>query len=194
MLRRSLSVVLAACLALSTTACGSLHVAYAPSSAAAAPATGTAVKLKVVDARPADQGGEDKAVVGQVRSGVGIPNAMKDSDPNAVTRTVTEATSDALRQAGVAGGKGDKTLVATVKEFWMDGYAGYKGKVVVDYALQDGSGATLWQKTLTGSDGAALVMKSSYGMTEDIFKKALANLATSAATEFQTAEFQAAAK
>ena len=187
-------MLLAACLAASTIACGSLHVAYAPSSAAASPANGSSVNVKVVDARPADHGGEEKAIVGQVRSGVGIPSAMKDSDPNAVTRTVTEATNDALRLAGVAGGKGAKTLVATVKEFWMDGYTGYKGTVVVDYALQDASGATLWQKTLTGSDGAALVMKSSYGMTEDIFKKALANLATSAATEFQTAEFQAAAK
>lgn len=187
-------LLLGALLLSTATGCAKLHVTYAPSSAAAAASTGLAVQVKVADTRPADNGGSDKKVVGQVRNTVGIPNDLSDADPTVVTRTVTEATTDALKHAGVGVGGSGKILVATVKEFWMDGYMGYKGSITVDYALKDAEGKTVWTATITGADGGSNVMRSAFSMTEEIFQKALTEVAANATKAFQTPEFLAAAK
>lgn len=93
-------------------------------------------------------------------------------------------------------------LIATVREFWIDGYVGYKGTVVVDYALKDEDGRTLWTKTgrpcgrrrSKGSDGGSDVARSAYSMAEEIVRKSLASLSEDATKEFQSADFQEAAK
>jgi hypothetical protein len=159
--------------------------------AGSAPAPVGSVALQVVDERPADKGGEDKNQVGQVRGSYGIPSAVKDASPDVATRTVSEATTDALRQAGVAVKDGSThTLVATIKHYWMDGLAGYKATVLVQYALKDGSGKVLWTKDVSGGAGGALFFKSGESMAQDMFGNALTDLANKAAAEFKTPAFQ----
>lgn len=171
--------------------CGASKIAYKPMAGSPAAATG-AVALKVVDARPADKGGTDKAVVGQVRGSYGIPSSVKDSAPDVATRTVGEATTDALRQAGVGAQGGTKTLVATIKHYWMDGFTGYKATVTVHYEVQDASGAVLWSADVSGGAGGALMFKSAESMTTDMFGNALSDLAQKASVQFKSAEFQKA--
>jgi hypothetical protein len=172
--------------------CGATHIAYKPM-AGSAPSAKASVALQVVDERPADKGGTDKMQVGQVRGSYGIPSSVKDASADAATKSVTDATTDALRQAGVGVQDGGKyTLVATVKHFWMDGFHGYKATVTVQYALQDAAGKTLWSKEVAGGAGGALIFKSPESMAQDMFGNALTDLATKATEEFKSADFQKA--
>lgn len=172
--------------------CGATKIAYKPLPGSP-PAAAHSVALKVVDERPADKGGSEKAQVGQVRGSYGIPSAVKDSSPDVAPRTVGEATTDALKQAGVGVDAGAKqTLVATVKHYWMDGMAGYKSTVTVQYALQDASGKVVWSKDVSGGAGGALIFKSAESMAQDMFGNALTDLATKAAEQFKSADFQKA--
>ena len=129
-------------------------------------------------------------MVGQVRGKYGIPSAVADSDPNVVVDTVSQASADALAQSGVAVGPEGRTLVGTVKSYWLDGFAGYKGTVTVQYALTDASGKSVWSKEISGASGGELVFKSPQSMTKDIFDAALTDLSKKAAIEFQSAEFK----
>lgn len=192
--RSVLASALVVSFAMTTMACQKLQVTYTPSSAAAAPASGADLALKVVDARPADHGGSEKQVVGQTRGDYGIPYALKDEDPEVAPKTVTEMTKDAMRRAGVATKGSGKTLQATIKEYWIDGMVGYKGTVTIEFAVLDSSGKALWTKTLTGNDGGQTMTKSRYTMTQDIYQKALSNLSEEAVKEFKSEEFLAAAK
>jgi hypothetical protein len=171
--------------------CGATKIAYTPLPGSP-PASSASVALKVVDERPGEKGGANQALVGQVRGSYGIPADVTDSTPDVAARTVTEATTDALKQAGVGVGAGNKTLVATVKNYWMDGFTGYKATVTVNYALQDASGKVLWTKDVSGSAGGALVFKSAQSMAQDMFGTALTDLAKKAEAEFKSAEFQKA--
>src|SRR5436309_8070533 len=80
--------------------CGTTKISYKPM-AASAPAPAASVTLRVVDERPSDKGGQEKTQVGQVRGSYGIPSSVKDSSADVAPRTVADATTDALRQAGV---------------------------------------------------------------------------------------------
>jgi hypothetical protein len=183
---------IAAIVSLAVAGCGATKIAYNPMPGGA-PAPKAAVTLKVVDERPADKGGSEKALVGQVRGSYGIPAGVSDSSPDVATRTVAEATTDALKQAGVGvGSGGSRTLVATVKHYWMDGFTGYKATVTVQYALEDASGKVLWTKDVSGGAGGALVFKSAQSMAQDMFGSALSDLAKKAAEDFKSPEFQKA--
>ena len=171
----------------------STSIAYQPIGDTA-PAAAKTVALKVLDERPADHGGADKRVIGNVRGSYGIPASVADSNPNIVIDTVSQATADALARAGVGVGTGGHTLVGTVKHYWMDGFTTYKGTVTVSYALMDASGTATWTKEITDGSGGAPVFKSASALTRDIFGAALSDLAQQAATEFQSAEFQNALK
>ena len=130
------------------------QIKYTPiAGPAVAPTTNVALlALQVVDNRPPDKL-KNKNEVGQVRNGIGIPSGIDDKDPDVVPRTVSEATTDALKLAGVGVQGGQKRLLATVTEFWMDGYMGYKAGVTVQYALQGPSGAPLWTQEIKGAAG-----------------------------------------
>lgn len=170
--------------------CGATKIAYKPMGGA--PAASATLALKIVNERPADKGGQTNQV-GQVRGSYGIPAAVKDSSPEVVTQTVTDATTDALAQAGIGvGAGGERTLVATIKHYWMDGFAGYKSTVAVQYSLQDASGKVLWSQDVTGSAGGALMFQSADSMAQDMFGKALTDLATKAAEQFKSAQFRQA--
>jgi hypothetical protein len=183
---------LALLVGLSFAGCAGMRIKYQPSTAAA-PAPSSALAVQVVDNRPPDKL-QTKNEVAQVRSGFGIPQGLKDGDPLVVTRTITEATADALKLAGLGAGGGAKTLVATVTEYWMDGYMGYKAGVTVNYALQAGTGgAPLWTQEIKGTAGG-----SSFGasgpnaMAEKLFGAALTDLANKASAEFKSPAFLAA--
>ena len=171
--------------------CGTTKIAYKPKATAGAP-TSAQVALKVVDERPADKGGSSKVQVGQIRGSYGIPSAVKDSNVDVATQSVGDATTDALRQAGVGTQGGGKTLVATVKHFWMDGMAGYKASVNVDYALLDASGKTLWSAEVKGGAGGTNLFRGAESFTQDMFENALADLANKALEQFRSEAFKKA--
>ena len=170
----------------------SANIVYKPISGTA-PAAASTVVLRVLDERPADQGGADKRVIGKVRGSYGIPASVTDSNPNVVVDTVSQATADALAQAGVGVGTDGLTLVATVMHYWMDGYVGYKGTVTVNYALLDAAGASSWSKQISGASGGSMIFDAG-DMTKGIFEAALSDLAKHAWLAFQAAEFQQALK
>jgi hypothetical protein len=169
--------------------CGTTKIAYKPK-AAGGSAPSAQVALKVVDQRPADKGGSDRVQVGQIRGSYGIPSAVRDASPEVATRTVSDATTDALKQAGIGiEGNAGKTLVATVTHFWMDGMMGYKATVAVDYALQDGSGKVLWSAEVKGGAGGTNLFRGAESFTQDMFENALADLANRALEQFRSAAF-----
>jgi hypothetical protein len=169
----------------------SSSIAYKPIGGSAPEAAHT-VTLNVLDERPADQGGADRRMVGQVRDSYGMAASLIDSNPDVVIDTVTQATSDALAQAGVGVGTGEHTLVGTVQHFWVEGATVYEGTVTVSYALLDASGTAAWTKEISASSGGTPVFKSASAMTRDIFEAALKDLAKQAAAAFQSAELQQA--
>ena len=174
--------------------CGATKIAYKPMDGSA-PAAAKSVALQVTDERPADKGGSEKAQVGQVRGSYGIPSAVKDSSPTVATTTVTDAVTDALKQAGVSVQAGAKeTLVAAVQHYWMDGMAGYKATVTVKYTLQDASGKALWTKDVSGGAGGALIFKSAESMAQDMFANALTDMAKKSSEDFKSSAFQTAVK
>jgi len=172
--------------------CATTAIKYKPLAAAAPPAAAN-LSLKVVDQRPADKGGQDKAQVGQIRGSYGIPSGVKDSSADVATETVAAATTDALKQAGVGVQSGSpKTLVATVTHFWMDGFHGYKATIAVQYALQDGGGKTLWSSEVKGGAGGTNLFRGAESFTQDMLENALADLANKAAEQFKTESFKKA--
>ncbi|MBI3781936.1 MAG: hypothetical protein HY270_00895 [Deltaproteobacteria bacterium] len=173
--------------------CGTTNISYKPM-AAANVATKVSVGLRIVDERPADKGGTQKNFIGQVRSSYGIPRALKDANVVVATSTVGAMTVDALQQAGlgVGRGSGKRTLVATIKHFWMDDVQGYKATVTVQYELQNASFKIVWSKQLSGVAGGASSFTSPEKTAQELFGQALADLSSKAAAEFKSSEFQAA--
>jgi hypothetical protein len=175
-----------------TAGCAKLQIQYKPLPNPAPPPV-TGVVLKVVDNRPPERLAA-RNQVGQTRDGFGIPHKIADSDPNVVPRTITDATSDALKQSGIGVGAGQKTLVATITEFWMDGYVGYKAGVTVQYALLNPAGAPVWTEEVKGNAGTSAfgLNKSEIRMTKSVFETALADLAVHASERFRSPNFQQA--
>ena len=150
----------------------------------------TTVKLTVVDERAPDFGGTDKTEVGRVRGGYGNPFPLYESDSHRVALLVQDATSDALRLSRVAvGDNSERTLVATVRGFWLDGYMGYKATVEVDCALQDGQGNVLWKASISGGGGGVPLWSPS-SFVAPTFQKALADYADHAVVQFNSPAFQ----
>jgi len=165
--------------------CGGFAIHYKPVAASApAPVKGN-VTLKIVDARPADHGGDVHTHVGNVRGGLGIPQRINDQNADVAPRTVKEATVDALGRVGFTTTGGQKTLVATINNFWVDGFVGYAAKIAVLYELQDATGKQLWSATANGGAGGINV-------SPHMFEQALSDLAAHAAEQFATPQFQQA--
>ena len=153
--------------------------------------TTAVVAVDVVDARNADLLGGDKRRVGSIRNGYGMPFPVMESGPDRVTQLVKEATTDALQQAGVATkANAPRKLVAAVKEFWIDGFAGYKAVCEVEYTLRDAEGKVLWTTSAKGATGGMPMWGTSYA--EEYLTKALADCAAHAAEQFKTSAFQKA--
>src|SRR5262249_16421765 len=101
----------------------------------------------------------------------------------------TDATTDALKKSGLSVQPGGKTLTATIKEYWMDGFGGYAGVIVTEYKLQDRSGATLWTAEVKGGGGGSTAWNNP---TERIFKECLSDLAAHATEAFNSLPFREA--
>ena len=164
--------------------CG-FAIKYRPDPASpVAPVKGN-LTLKVVDARPAEHGGDVKNLVGNVRGAFGIPQRVNDANTDVAPRTVGEATTDALGRVGLSAKGGPKTLIATVTNFWADGFAGYAAQIAVLYELQDASGKQLWTTTVKGGAGGVTVRPA-------LYEKALLDLAAHATEQFASPPFQQA--
>jgi hypothetical protein len=83
-------------------------------------------------------------------------------------------------------------VVASVKEFWFDGMMGYVATVTVTYQLTDASGKELWAADVTGKAGDSMMFSNPKEIAETLFTKALADLATKAAEQFNSPAFQQA--
>jgi|GEM_PF-2918488 len=172
--------------------CSGLEIKYKPTTPVDA-VTKTSIALRVDDARPMDRGRETGTRVGTVRGSFGIPEHMEDKNADVAPHTVTDATADALRRSGVGVQAGSaKTLVATINEFWMDGFMGYACKVVVVYALNDASGKAIWNAEVTGASGGSDAFSSPKKLTLTLFTRALADLSTHAGEQFSSPAFQQA--
>ena len=170
--------------------CTKLQIKYNPLPAPPPPPS-TGLVLRVVDNRPPDKLAV-RNEVGQTRDGFGIGHPLRDEDTDVVPRTVNDATSDALRHSGIGlQGAGPKTLVATVTEYWMDGYIGYKAGVTVQYALLNPAGAPVWQQEVKGAAGTSSfgLNKSEKRMAKNAFESALADLAQNATAQFRSPQF-----
>jgi hypothetical protein len=175
---------------ISAAGCAKLQIKYNPLPAPP-PAPMAGLVLRVVDSRPADKLAV-RNEVGQTRDGFGIGHPLRDEDAEVVPRTISDATSDALKHSGIGlVGTGPKTLVATITEYWMDGYFGYKAGVTVQYALLNPAGAPVWQQEVKGAAGAAAfgLNKSEKRMAKNAFESALADLATHASEQFKSPPF-----
>src|SRR3954451_18606336 len=163
--------------------CG-FAIKYKPNPASGATPVKGNVTLKVVDARPAEHGGDAKNHVGNVH-GAFIPQRIYDADTNVAPRTVGEATTDALGRVGLSSKGGPKTLVTTITNFWADGFAGYAAQIAVTYDLQDASGKSLWTAAVKGGAGGMSVRPG-------LYEKALQDLASHATEQFASPPFQQA--
>jgi hypothetical protein len=92
----------------------------------------TTVKLQLVDARESDAGAIDPHEIGRVRGLLGNPFPLYEAASHSVRNVTRDATVDALRLARVGvSDQSPRTLVTTLKTFWIDGYLGYKATVTV---------------------------------------------------------------
>lgn len=169
---------------------GAPDVQYQPSTAANA-ATKASVGLNVTDKRSAEHRGNG-AQIGQIRGSFGIPHGVDDKKSDVAVKTVTDATTDALRKSAVGVQNGNKTLVAAVKEFWFDGFMGFAATVTVSYQLTDASGKVLWSADVTGKAGDSAMFSNAKEVAEMLLPRALADLASKAGEQFNTPAFQQA--
>jgi hypothetical protein len=172
--------------------CSSLEIKYQPTTPAGMP-TKANVTLKVADIRPLDKGRDTGTRVGSVRGGFGNSIAVEDKHADVAPHTIGDATSDALLRVGVGvNNAGQKTLVASIKEYWMDGYMGYKASIIVAYQLMDAAGKPMWSSEVTGVSGGTNMFKSGNTLAKDLFSKALADLVNHASEQFNSPGFQQA--
>jgi hypothetical protein len=170
---------------------GPPDVQYGPVTAASVASKG-AVGLTVSDDRSSEHG-RGAAQIGQVRGGFGIPQGVDDKKPDVIVKTVTDATTDALRKSAIGvQADGPKKLVAKVKDFWFDGMLAYASTVTVEYQLTDASGKELWKAEVQGKAGDSMMNSSPKAIAEALLPKALADMATHASEQFNSPAFQQA--
>jgi hypothetical protein len=165
------------------------NLSYAPIAAAPVDSP-NAVAVSVVDARAAERGGADGSEIGVVRGGSGNKTPVHADDPDAAVDLMRAAVEDALRMAQITVREdAAHTLVATVTDFWVDGFIGYTTTVTAECALRDERGATLWTSTASGS-ADAVPWLSATGFMPAAFQQALRDYAQKASTQFDAAEFR----
>jgi hypothetical protein len=150
------------------------------------------VAVRVVNNRPPGHGGQTDSV-GRVRGGYGNPFPIHERDPANIQRTVLDATTDALRHAGVAVVEtSDLVVVASIDEYWIDGYMAFNAHVRVAYTLQDSQGAELWAETVAAGGGATMRFSvfEADSIAQESFAKALEGANTQAIEAFRREEFQ----
>ena len=193
---RDVKSVLITAAAVFVAGCGPLAIDYRPS-ATASPAPTASVALHVSNDRDEDHGGRTERIGTIYSSSGGIypgPRNYSGRPVNAtsaetVTGTVGAATTDALAHAGVSVRTGSPTLIASVREYWMDGPNVKHGVIVVAYDLFDRGGRRVWHTDARGE--ASVIATVGNGLVR-MFRAALQDLAEHANTAFRSPEFQAA--
>lgn len=150
----------------------------------------TTVKLQLVDARESDAGTVDPPEIGRVRGLFGNPFPLYEAAPHSVRNVTRDATVDALRLARVGvSDRSPRTLVTTLKKFWIDGYFGYKATVTMQCDLRDEQGNVLWTSVITG-EGGGVNWAGPDTFVRATFQRALAAYVQKAGGEFDSTEFQ----
>lgn len=179
---------------------GRLAVEYRSTAMMAAPPPTARVTLQVRNARDVMRGGQTEQI-GLIYSSYGgihpgprhySGRPVNAASPDMVTDNVRAATADALVHASVAiGGVGPPgpTLVASVRDYWMDGPDVKRGTVVVTYDVVDSGGRVLWHHDARGQ--ASVVMTVGNGLVK-MFRAALSELAADACDAFSSPQFRAA--
>jgi hypothetical protein len=150
----------------------------------------TTVQLELVDARELDNRAIDPAEIGSGRGLFGNTIPLYEAASHSVRYVTRDATADALRLARVGvSDHGPRTLVATVKKFWIDGYLGYKATVTVQCDLRDEQGNVLWTSVMTG-EGGGVNWAGPDTFVRATFQRALTAYVQKAGGEFNSPEFQ----
>lgn len=150
----------------------------------------TTVKLQVIDAREGDAETTDPSEIGRLRGLFGNSFPLYESGAQSVRAVVHDATADALHLARVGMYEhSPRTLVATVKKFWIDGYFGYKATVTVQCDLHDEQGTVLWTSVVTG-EGGGVNWAGPGTFVRATFQRALAAYVEKAGGEFSSTDFQ----
>lgn len=186
MVRKLALVVASAVLAGSLAGCVKLvvkHSALQPSSDKLG-----AVSLTVTNSRDKDRGGDNVKMVGRVRNLYGMP--IKTEAENDIFAAIKVAHTDALASAGYQVVDGAPTqVIVDVKDFFMDGYMGYK----IDFSasIKTVGGATPFETNLTDSHGFAFKKLDDMNVAYETFM----NVLTGKAVEiYRSSEFKASVK
>ena len=193
---RSLLVV---ALVVGITGCGPVVIGidYRPLAAAPPPPVPAAsVVLQVRNVRGSERGGQTERVGTIYNSSRPLAGPthydgrpINATTPDVVADTVRAATVDALRHAGVSLRGGGPTLIASVREYWVDGPTIYQAFVVVAYDLVDGDGVIRWHADARGDSSVMMLIGN--GLVKN-FRAALLQVAQQAADAFRSPSFWAA--
>jgi hypothetical protein len=102
---------------------------------------------------------------------------------------VWAATTDALSHAGVSVRPGGPSLIASVREYWVDGEGIHHAVIIVSYDLTDSAGRALWHAEARGDSSVGILMGN--GLVKN-FRAALLILAQQATDAFCSPAFQSA--
>jgi hypothetical protein len=192
---RSLLLVLV----LGVTGCGPVVIGidYRPLAAAPPPpAPAASVVLQVRNVRGSERGGQTERVGTIYNSSRPLAGPttyhgrpINATTPDDVADTVRAATVDALRHAGVSLRGGGPTLIASVREYWVDGPTIYRAFVVVAYDLVDGNGVIRWHADARGDSSVMMLIGN--GLVKN-FRVALVQVAQQAGDAFRSPSFWAA--
>ena len=150
------------------------------------------ISVIVKDERPAKKGGNNPALIGQVRSGAGIPSgvwANVDRDP---VKVIKELISDCLKASGyrvIDQQVGVPGIYAVLQEFWGDGYMHYKMSLTVPLNLKKGENyPSVWSFSISSRGGVTLM----WGPSElnKGYKKMLEDATPQLISQFRSPEFQ----
>ncbi len=145
-------------------------------------ADGPTIAVTFENARPEEEGGDDPAEVGIVRSTVGIPYRIKSKGTD-VSKTVPQFFADALRSSGynaaVGEQAGEPRVHVVLEKLWCDGHTHYVA--VMEATLQlfvPGATDPSWEGSVSGEGHVTLVishaeMQEAY---EEMFAEALTKL------------------
>ena len=150
----------------------------------------TTVKLETIDGRESDMALSDAREIGRLRGLFGNAFPLLEAGPQSVRNVTHDATADALRLARVGVyDRSPRTLVATLRKFWIDGYMGYKATVTVQCDLRDEQGNVLWTSVITG-EGGGVNWAGPGTFVRATFQRALDVYVQKAGGQFSSPEFQ----
>jgi hypothetical protein len=109
---------------------------------------GKVVLAEIVNRRPADRGGQDMNVIGNVRSTSGAATPVRVDDPKITSQpmgldeSVRRFVGDGLSAGGVGLVPADDpsataVLAVEIRDFYADGYSTYAGRVALDVLVLD---------------------------------------------------------